>query len=330
MGDRFDSIDFQLIRLFLEVARAGSFFTAASNLDLERSTIKKRIDKLEAQLNIELFTRSQNGVILTPQGEIIYNSALRFIESGYAFRNTVDQTRRRRSLCLTIDAPDGIASLWLTPALSAILTRSFPISIEITSNMDMAFDERDEPKVLINFAPHVSASYSSARIARLHLRAFASVHYQERNGTPKNHIDWTGHSFVVLRRNYMKNDLFEIICNRKITDTTRVFYASNGAMHLSAIRAGFGIGILPTYVAALASDIVYIPTENDHYDDLYIHYKHECVDDNLAFKLIGAIKAAFDPTKYPWFRDDFTSPSEFAPPPPWLMLADSGQPGRRP
>lgn len=60
--------DWSLCRVFLSLARRGSISAAARDLGLSHPTVRRRLDQLETTLGATLFTRSQDGVRLTPDG----------------------------------------------------------------------------------------------------------------------------------------------------------------------------------------------------------------------------------------------------------------------
>lgn len=66
------SVHFDSYRIFYEVARHGNITSAAKSLYVTQPTITHCIRKLESELHCTLFTRSQKGVTLTPEGAILY------------------------------------------------------------------------------------------------------------------------------------------------------------------------------------------------------------------------------------------------------------------
>ena len=58
----------QQLQYVLEVYRAGSVSQAAKNLFVGQSSVSVSITNLEKELGYPIFTRSKNGVALTPQG----------------------------------------------------------------------------------------------------------------------------------------------------------------------------------------------------------------------------------------------------------------------
>ena len=59
----------QELRIFREVARAGSISKAAGQLGYVQSNVTARIKKLEEELNAVLLIRHSKGVTLTAEGE---------------------------------------------------------------------------------------------------------------------------------------------------------------------------------------------------------------------------------------------------------------------
>ena len=77
----------QQMQYVLEVYRAGSVSQAAKNLFVGQSSVSVSITNLEKELGYPIFTRSKNGVALTPQGEDVVEHAARICESCRAIAN---------------------------------------------------------------------------------------------------------------------------------------------------------------------------------------------------------------------------------------------------
>src|SRR5258708_40213157 len=63
-----NAADWEAIRLFLEVARRGSFRAAADALGVSINTLRRQIDELAQQLAVKLLTRHLDGGRTTPEG----------------------------------------------------------------------------------------------------------------------------------------------------------------------------------------------------------------------------------------------------------------------
>jgi DNA-binding transcriptional LysR family regulator len=68
-------IDWDDLRMLISVARAGSLAGAAGALGSHRSTVLRRIERLEARLGLRLFDRTPQGLVLTAAGERVSPTA---------------------------------------------------------------------------------------------------------------------------------------------------------------------------------------------------------------------------------------------------------------
>ncbi|QYR20923.1 LysR family transcriptional regulator [Paenibacillus sp. sptzw28] len=71
-------MDSRKLKYFMETALAGSFTRAAEQLMVAQPAISKSIQKLEEELQLTLFDRSERTVTLTPEGRVLLRHA-RFI-----------------------------------------------------------------------------------------------------------------------------------------------------------------------------------------------------------------------------------------------------------
>lgn len=67
------NIDYELYKIFYQVANSGNITHASQKLNISQPAISKSIKNLESQLGGELFVRTQKGVVLTEEGKIFYN-----------------------------------------------------------------------------------------------------------------------------------------------------------------------------------------------------------------------------------------------------------------
>ena len=67
-------MDWDKLRVFYTVAKAGSFTQAGEDLHLSQSAISRQISSLEDRLQCMLFHRHARGLILTEQGEMLFDT----------------------------------------------------------------------------------------------------------------------------------------------------------------------------------------------------------------------------------------------------------------
>jgi len=69
------SMDWDKLKIFYVVAKAGSFTHAGETLDLSQSAVSRQISSLESSLDVKLFHRHARGLVLTEAGELVHNMA---------------------------------------------------------------------------------------------------------------------------------------------------------------------------------------------------------------------------------------------------------------
>ena len=108
-----------LYRIFSAVTKTKSFTKAARELYMTQSAVSQAIQKLETELEIQLFHRTPKGVVLTSEGELLsehVNSALGIISAA---EDRIMQFKKLETGQLKIGVGDTISRYFLLPCLEA-------------------------------------------------------------------------------------------------------------------------------------------------------------------------------------------------------------------
>ncbi|MBK8094939.1 MAG: LysR family transcriptional regulator [Verrucomicrobiaceae bacterium] len=116
-------LNYHHLRLFWEVARAGSLRAAASRLHLSQPTISAQITALETSLGEQLFDRTGRGLKLTAQGRLVMECAAEIFSLGTEMVRSLHGQGSARNLRLNIGITDSLPKLvaWrlIRPAVKA-------------------------------------------------------------------------------------------------------------------------------------------------------------------------------------------------------------------
>jgi LysR family transcriptional activator of nhaA len=116
-------LNYHHLRLFWEVARAGSLRAAASRLHLSQPTISAQIKALETSLGEQLFDRTGRGLKLTAQGRLVMDCAAEIFSLGTEMVRSLHGQGSARNLRLNIGITDSLPKLvaWrlIRPAMKA-------------------------------------------------------------------------------------------------------------------------------------------------------------------------------------------------------------------
>ncbi len=138
------SIDWDDLRIFLAIARAGSLSGAARVLSVNHSTVFRRLNGLEAELDVRLFERQSGGYALTASGDALLESADRVEAEVLAAERALRGRDLRLRGGLRVTMPDTVARL-LLPVLIAPFERRYPeIELElVVSDTFLNLSRRD-------------------------------------------------------------------------------------------------------------------------------------------------------------------------------------------
>lgn len=119
---------YNALRLFVEVARHGSFTGAARELHMTKGAISYQITTLENQLKFDLFERNPRGVTPTSKGEfLLENCRSHFFE----LENVIAKLKDGMSETLTVGVSTYFAARWLSPKLMNFMEQYPHIKLRI-------------------------------------------------------------------------------------------------------------------------------------------------------------------------------------------------------
>lgn len=110
------SIDF--LNTFLSVSETGSLSLTAQQLNVSQPTISKRIKELEQELNVQLFFRQSNGVVLTEAGKTLLPWARKLVLDSIDLKRMMGSLDEKISGHLRI-ACSTTAGKYILPQLAA-------------------------------------------------------------------------------------------------------------------------------------------------------------------------------------------------------------------
>ena len=124
-------MDWDSLRVFLAVARAGQFVAAAKQLKLDHATVGRRITALERALNARLFERRTTGVSLTAAGTKLLVSAERMESELLKVQAELTDADIELSGTVRIGAPDGLSTYYLARCFQSFARRYPAITIQL-------------------------------------------------------------------------------------------------------------------------------------------------------------------------------------------------------
>lgn len=192
-------MDWDKIRIFHIVAKAGSLTHAGYALNLSQSSVSRQISTLEKELNVLLFVRHARGLILTEQGEVLFKTTRSVFAQLGAASSILNETRDGLSGVLKVATSVAFGSVWLATRLPIFMQLYPDIKLElILTDVDVDFTLR-EADLSISFNRQlVDYEIIQRDLFKFTLGIYGSTGYLEKHGTPTVVEDLSNHNLIVF------------------------------------------------------------------------------------------------------------------------------------
>lgn len=282
---RLESLDWDDLRVLLVVCRSQGLSAAARQLRLDHSTVSRRIRRLETTLGLRLFERAKSGLQLTEAGRLVRSEVERVgtmiegvLAGAEATRNAADQTVR-------IALREGVATLYIAPALTLLRERHPEILLQLSHSAQLVTFAQREADLFLGFTPVHAVGIHSEVLGECRFGLFASPEYLARRGIPQTPDDLAHHDFLDCLPELTPAPLTDLL--RSIYPPARVVLRSVTLIgQQQAALAHCGIVAFP--VAAARRDgrlVAVLPSRLGIAHSLWVS-RHQSVRERRAIKAV--------------------------------------------
>lgn len=239
--------DWNDLRPFLAVARHGSSTAAARALGIDQSTVQRRLAALEARVGQALVERRASGYVLTDYGRELLPLAQQ-VERGVAnLEERIRGSARELAGVLRLTCPEPIVARITASGLLAELRARHPrLNIEFAMSDRYVDFARGDVDVALRSGDTVDNGLVGRKVADSLWAVYASRDYASRCGVPSTlQQAWT-HPWVTMEPGIEHRASAWL---RQAAPDARIAATSGSVLGmLQSIRAGVGIGVLPTAI----------------------------------------------------------------------------------
>tara|TARA_R110002124_G_scaffold168068_2_gene335529 strand:- start:3111 stop:4028 length:918 start_codon:yes stop_codon:yes gene_type:complete len=257
-------LDWDKLRIFHAVADAGSLTHAGDALGLSQSAVSRQIRGLEESLGTTLFHRHARGLILTEQGELLFDAtrsmSARLETASARIRDSEEEVFGE----LRVTTTTGFGTLWLAPRLPALYERYPDLKIDLMLEervLDLPMREAD---VAIRMKEPSQADLIRKRLMGVRMRLYATPAYLESSGTPETLDDMR--DFRLISQNVNAPQVAAgaaLLRQLNALPVTSTFTINNYFGVLQAVLNNLGIGLLPNYLTRDFPDLVRVLPDVD-------------------------------------------------------------------
>ena len=242
-------MDWDKLRIFHAVADAGSLTHAGDTLHLSQSAVSRQIRALEESLNTTLFHRHARGLILTEQGELLFDATSAMNKRLDAAEARIRDSKEEVFGELRVTTTTGFGSLWLAPRLPQLYEKYPDLKIDLILDervLDLPMREAD---VAIRMKEPSQADLIRRKLMSVHMRLYATPEYLDEHGEIRDMEDLKDHRLICQNVTATQVSAGASLVTELMThDPHSLLTVNNYFGVLQAVRAGLGIGVLPNYV----------------------------------------------------------------------------------
>ncbi|MGY4177765.1 DNA-binding transcriptional LysR family regulator [Bradyrhizobium sp. USDA 4518] len=248
--------DWDLIRSFLAVARAGKLTIGAKHLRIDHSTLSRRIASLEKCLGAKLFDHSVSGYSLTPQGEQLLGRAEAIESSIFSLDRQFGQ-RSRISGAVRIGSPDGFGTTVLAPAIGKLAAAHPELEIDLVAVPAVFSLSKREADIALALACPPKGRLHGRRLTDLDFGVYAAKAVQKFWEGVKSLDDLSSLPFISYIEDLIYTPELDYLpeISKSITPQIR---SSSLVAQWQATRAGAGLCVLPRFLAGHDDSLIQV------------------------------------------------------------------------
>lgn len=235
------------IRYFLALKRGGNLTAAARELGTRHSTVARRVEALELALGVKLFDRLPRGWVVTEEGEALWPQALKMEEDALEFSRSA-LTQGGEHGCVRLAAPPALLSHFLVPRLSIWAHEHVGLRLHLLSGTGTTNLMQGEADLVLRIGLPVEQN-------ELLQRSLGQVGYGLYGTSKQVELDPTARRYLGF--DDAMNGSSQSRWLTELADETSASLLSNDVQVLfQAARSGWGLAILPHFLARQAPELV--------------------------------------------------------------------------
>lgn len=229
-----NDLDWDDLRMFAVLARAGSVRRAAEALDVHASTVTRRLEHFERQLDVQLFNRGPRGLLITPAGREVLQRVEGVAECIAEIERAVSGSDGRMAGPLRVAVPDAVASVAM-PAVAGFAADFPHVQIEFVPDSERPDVGRREADCGLFITDRPPEHLVGRAVGRVFMAAYGAPERVSADGDGSwrwIELEAPGELRTELRQRDFPN---AEVCGR----------SHDLASQTAALRAGVGVGPLP-------------------------------------------------------------------------------------
>ena len=241
--------DWDKLRIFRIVAEVSSFTKAAEILNVHQSALSRSIAILEESLNAHLFHRHSRGLILTEEGQILYQTAQSIVHLLSNAEVLISNKAEKIAGEIIFTTSQCFTSKWLLSVICDFLEGNPSVMLRTVlddAKLDLGMREAD---FALRFEEPAEPNLIAKQVGMLQYGFFTTQGYLQRFGTPETLSDLEHHRMILYSS--LQTEVIKSLEMGKDSEIQEKIFKlpplrmNNTDNIVTAVEAQFGIGIVP-------------------------------------------------------------------------------------
>ena len=233
-------MDWDDIRVFLAVARAGTLGGAARVTGQTQPTMGRRLRTFEEAVGHVLFQRTPDGFVLTDEGAALLGHAERIESEVLGLERQIAGNEVELEGTIRVSSSDWFGEHMLTPVFATFLKAHPKVTIDLVTESRLLNLARREADLVFRIRP-----FEEPDIAQRKLMQMPYALYRADDARVPEAGDGEGFGLVTMDDAF--RHLPDVIWLRRMLPRAHVAYGSNNrGAQARMCAAGAGLAVLPT------------------------------------------------------------------------------------
>jgi LysR family transcriptional regulator, regulator for bpeEF and oprC len=240
----------ELVQIFVQVVKSGSFSRAAEALKIPKSTVSKGLTKLEKDSGTKLLLRTTRSQTLTAEGRIFYDACLGAIESIENAHKSLYGNENLLTGTIKLTAPEDLGTEVIAPAVAALSQKYHGLSFQLIYTGEIIDLVKEGYDLAVRIGKLNESSLKVKKIGELKLILVASPAYLKNRNKISKPENLKEHDCLALslKSEWTQWQLKSHTGSVQVSVKSRL--ASNQMSTLiKAAISGAGIALVPAYLA---------------------------------------------------------------------------------
>jgi DNA-binding transcriptional LysR family regulator len=186
------------IRFFLAVARAGSLSAAARVLSVGHVTVGRRVALLERRLGVKLLNRTPDGFSISPAGQAILGQCAAMESAALDLERIVAGRDSLTAGTVRLTTTEALAHRVVAPAI-ATLRKSHPaLQVDLMVGVRTLDIARRDADLAVRFARPTAPELVCRKLGEVGYSLYASRRYLAMCGAPKRGAGLAGYDLITF------------------------------------------------------------------------------------------------------------------------------------